>query len=108
MSDTTQILSSVGAGVYTAVGTHFYSILVSRAKSDAIRAMLFLLFIVFFIVGGFIGCVAIAGGIHDTGQKPTAHDNSMRAFTLLTWSGIVLIYIIFNWRALQQRLKSIK
>jgi hypothetical protein len=108
MSDALKILESVGVGIYTTVGLHSYSVLASRTKSGALRALLFLIFIVFFIVGGFIGCAAIMGALYDTGQKPRPNDSNMRGLTLLSWLGIVWIYIIFNWRILKQRLKVIK
>ena len=100
-----KICGAAGLGVCTSLGLHFYSILVSRTKSDLIRFILFLLFLALFIGGGFIGCAAIAGGFFH-GEKTFAPSvGYLRGAVLLAWVVIVWIYIIINWRTLKQRLR---
>jgi hypothetical protein len=97
MTDILKICGAAGLGVYTSLGLHFHSILVSHTKSDLTRFISFFLFLVLFIGGGLIGSGVIASSF-----APSAW--YWRGAVLLMWVGIVWIYIMLNWRALKQRL----
>ena len=96
----------MGIGVYTCTGLYFYSILVTRTKNDALRVLLFVLFLVVFIVGSLIACGAFADGVSPFDVlKSKPRGSNLRFEVLLSWGVTVGAYIIMNWRGLNQRLR---
>ena len=105
MSDALKIFLAVGLGGCSVTLLHLYSTFLSRAKGDIIRMLLFLLCIGLAIGGGIVGCCAVMGALYDTGQKPSPRDVHIRPWIFIAWIGVVWIYLGFNWRAFQARLK---
>lgn len=106
MCTTITILGAVGIGLYTCAGLHFYSILVGRTKSDALRVLLFILCLALFIVGSLIGCGALADGVSPREvMRSRPRGSNLRFEVLLSWGVTVWVYIIINWRVLNQRLR---
>jgi hypothetical protein len=103
MSDWLKIVYAVGVGIYSVIGLHFYSLLVSRSKNDVQRFFLCLFCIILVIGGGLVGCCAIMGALYNTGRPPST-DNDMRFATLITWAGSIWIYLILS-RNFRKRLK---
>ena len=101
MNDVLSILEAVGVGIYSAVGIHFYSLMVSRTKNVLLVLLLFLACCGLFIFGGIVGVSMIS----DSVQKSAPHAHYMRLFIFIAWIGTVWIYLILNRRRLMQRLK---
>ena len=100
------ILEAVGIGLYTCVGLYAYSVLIGRTKSDALRVILFILFLALFIVGSLLGCGAIADGVslRDV-LRSKPRGGNLRFEVLLSWGATVCAYIAMNWRVLNQRFR---
>jgi len=101
VSDVLYILEAVGVGIYSAVGIHFYSLLVSRTKNVLLVLLLFLACCGLFFIGGIAGVALIA----DSVQQSAPHAHHLRLFCFIAWIGTVWIYLILNRRRLMQRLK---
>jgi hypothetical protein len=108
MNDALKILLAAGVGIYSVLVIHLYSVFIGRPKNYPLRFCLGWLLCFFVFGGGIVGCSAIMGALYDTGQKPTPHDVRMRFFIIITWIGVVWIYLIFNFRALAERFRSKK
>jgi hypothetical protein len=104
MSDTMKILCAVGLGVYSSVGLYFYTVLATRTKNAGLQFLLYLTSIALFLGGGLVGSFAIWGMFDHVRQTPTPNDKIIGTVTLLTWVGILLLYIILDWRGIRQRL----
>ena len=99
-----KIIDAVGLGLYTSAGTHVYSVLVSRTKNDGIRGLLFILFVALFIVGGLIGCAAIADGVVRGVMTSKPSDENSRIAVFVFWMATFWAYAVMNWNVLKQRL----
>jgi hypothetical protein len=97
---------ALGLGLYSSVVLRSYTILVSRTKSDAIRLLLFLIEIA---VGIFIPLVGWAELLDQSSGIAHAWTRNQRMGWLFAlffcWMGPVWVYIISNWRILNQRLR---
>jgi hypothetical protein len=92
-----KILAAISLGVYTSFGLHYYSVLVSRTKNDAIRLILFLAAFGLFIA------VPLAGL---GGHLFKRAGGNLTVILTPCWIGVVLIYLVLNWRAFDQRVRN--
>jgi hypothetical protein len=97
-----KILGAIGIGLYSCIAIHFYSILMSRIKKDIIRFLLYLTGLVLFIFVPFIGCAALASQLHERAKDG---GNLSLITVMFCWLGPVWLYIILNWRTLNQKLR---
>ncbi len=88
-------------GIYSAVGIHFYSLLVSRTKNGPLVLLLFLACCGLFFIGGIAGVAMIS----DSVQESASHVHHLRLDIFIAWMGTVWIYLILNRRRLMQCLK---
>jgi len=96
------VIFAIAAGAYTAMGLHFFSVLLSQMKRHLMRILLLPLFIVLFVGGPVIGSTVMAAFSIGETTRPV-HGNSV-FFTLLLWIGIVGLYIFFGLDGLKRRL----
>ncbi len=92
-----KISAAILLGVYSSLGLHFYSVIVSRIKNEAVRFLLFLAAIALFIVGPLFNLA----GQHF--KRPTGN---LTIILTPCWIGVVLLYLVLNWRAFNERLAS--
>jgi hypothetical protein len=98
----TGILGALGLGLYTCVGLRFYSILISRTKSDLFRFLLFLVCVALLILTPFLGWVALLQGFR---LESKAQRLAWLFLTFFCWMGPFWAYAIANWRVLNERLR---
>jgi peptidoglycan/LPS O-acetylase OafA/YrhL len=101
MSDVMTIIFAIGAGIFTIIGLHFYSVMMSRTKNHVLRVLSLPLFIILFVGGAVLGCTMILIFLVGDTTRPT-HGN-WGFLTLLVWIGTVGIYIFFNLGSLKKR-----
>jgi peptidoglycan/LPS O-acetylase OafA/YrhL len=88
------IIFAVGAGIFTAVGLHFYSLVVGRIRNPILRVMLFSFFVTLFIGGPLYGCAMMS--ILCSSNEARSVQTDWAFFMLLSWIGTLWIYIVLN------------
>lgn len=106
MQEFVDVVEALAIGLYTTVGLHFYSIVVSRTRNQFLRFLIFLAAVVLFIGGGLMGLALIYGGIpYVLNRGPSLATSTVRYLTLMCWLGVILAYLFLNWHTLRERLK---
>lgn len=101
-----KIAEALGLGLYSCVVLRYYSILVSRTKSDVIRLLLFLAGITLIIALPGLGCMLLLDRCLSVARTWTPNERMAWLFALfICWMGPVYVYVIRNWRTLDQRLR---
>jgi predicted MFS family arabinose efflux permease len=92
-----KIIAAISLGIYTSFGLHYYSLLVSRTRNEAVRLLLFLATVALFIGGPL---ASLAGHLFKR-----AHANLTIILTPC-WICVVLVYLVLNWRTFDQRVRT--
>jgi hypothetical protein len=104
MTNALMIFGAIGLGMYSAIGLHFYSILLSRTKNGILRFVLPLAACALFIFGGVIGCAKLLD-IPFLHGDPSSHSSTTIRFAVpMTWIGVVWCYLIMNWQTFKKRI----
>jgi hypothetical protein len=106
MSLVLRLVAAFGLRLYTSLGLHFYSILMSRAKTDIVRLRLVFLCLVLLIILPLIAWANLFSGVVMSSSK--IHGGVIGLACLLLWIGPVGAYIATNWRVFNQRVNGEK
>jgi hypothetical protein len=103
MSLVLRLLAAFGFGLYSCLGLHVYSTLVSRTKGDGLRLLLFILCIPLVFGLPIFAWVRLLSGV---GVSWSRFQRKVLVLAwLLLWIGTVWVYMVMNWRVLNQRLR---
>ena len=102
MSYVVRILAALVLGLYSAVGLHYYSVLISRTKNEWIRIVYFVAAVAVFI---FLPMICAFLLVPHSASASIGIQRLWFAAVLLVWLSVIWIYLIKNWRPLKARLR---
>jgi len=101
-----KIVEALGLGLYSCTVMRFYSIWVSRTKSDALRLLLFLFGVAFIVFLPLLGWAVLLAQSQSAIRGFSRHQRLGWLFVLFfCWMGTFWFYAIWNWRVLNERLR---
>ena len=103
MSYIARILAALVLGLYSTVGLHYYSVLISWTKNEWIRIVYFLTAVAVLIFLPMIICVWLL--VPHPLPASLGLQRLWFAVVLLVWLSVIWIYLIKNWRPLKARLR---